>query len=701
MNKHYRYKKSRKKRQTNTKYSYYKKYRNIKEIIEKRYSILIGIIIFLNFILIANLFYIQVIKHEHYTNRVKLLNQNIVLGPSAPRGRIYDRHHRLIVDNKPIKVIYYKKPSDITRKEELEMAYKVAEILEVDYSDLTIRNLKEFWLRNNPERGSAKITDEEWRKLEERKLTLDDIEELKLERITEEELSEYNELDKEAAYIYYLMNKGYYYSEKIIKKENVTDEEYAKISENISKLRGFNTRLDWERIYPYGDTFRSILGSVSSSEAGLPYELKDYYLAKGYSLDDRVGISYLEYQYEDYLRGEKNQYELLSDGSYKLIKEGKRGNDIVLTIDIELQKEVERILEEELLATKNEPNTEYYNRSFAIISDPKTGEILAMAAKQIVKDSDGYKVYDYTPGIISSSVVMGSVVKGASNIVGYTQGALQIGEVRDDFCVKIAATPQKCSWRYLGKIDDLAALKYSSNSYQYQTAIKIGKGNYQYNKPLSIDPTAFDIYRQTFAEFGLGVKTKIDLPNEGLGYQGTSTLPGHLLDFAIGQYDTYTPIQLVQYINTIANGGYRVVPHLLKSVYEPTKDGLTNIIYNKEPEILNKISAKEEYLKRVQEGFKQVLTSGGTGVGYMPYDVKPAGKTGTSESFIDSDLDGVVDLETYSNTFAGYAPYDDPIISFVVISPDIFPVNAKSGYRTDVNRRISYRVSKKFFEIYQ
>ncbi|MDD4718955.1 MAG: penicillin-binding protein 2 [Bacilli bacterium] len=695
------FKNNKRRQNTNIKFSYYRKYRNIKEIIEKRYNILIGIIILLNLIIVANLFLIQVIRNEHYTNRVKLLNQNIVLGVSAPRGRIYDRHHRLIVDNKPIKVIYYKKANDITRKEELKMAYEVADILDLDYRDLTTRNLKEFWLRNNHELGISKITDEEWKKLDERKLTLDDIEELKLMRITEEELNEYKELDKKAAYIYYLMNRGYYYSEKTIKKDDISDHEYAKISENIHKLRGFNTRLDWERVYPYGDTFKTILGSVSTNESGLPYELKDYYLAKGYSLDDRVGISYLEYQYEDYLKGEKNTYELLNDGSSKLLKEGKRGNDIVITIDIELQQEIDKILETELRLAKKEPNTEYYNRSFVVITDPKTGEILAMSSKQIVKDGDEYKVYDYTPGVINSSVVMGSVVKGASNIVGFNQGVVKVGEIRDDHCIKIASTPQKCSWRYLGRIDDVAALKYSSNSYQYQTAIKIGQGKYVYNQPLSINEKAFDTYRNTFAEFGLGVKTRIDLPNEGLGYQGNSTLSGHLLDFSIGQYDTYTPIQLSQYIGTIANGGYRITPHLLKSVYEPTKDGLTNIVYNREPEVLNKLTVKEEHLERIQEGFKQVVASGGTGVGYIPPAVKPAGKTGTSESFIDSDLDGIVDLETYSHTFAGYAPYDDPIVAFAVISPDISPVNARSGYRTTVNRRISYAVSKKFFEIYK
>ena len=65
------------------------------------------------------------------------------------------------------------------------------------------------------------------------------------------------------------------------------------------------------------------------------------------------------------------------------MEEGTRGNDIVLTIDIDLQREIEQILAEELLITKSEPNTDFYNRSFVIVQDAKTGEILAMTGKQI------------------------------------------------------------------------------------------------------------------------------------------------------------------------------------------------------------------------------------------------------------------------------------------------------------------------------
>lgn len=685
----------------NIRYSYYNKYKDMKEVIEKRYNILMILIIVIIMIMIANLFYVQIIQNEYYINQVEKLTENTVEGSSAPRGRIYDRNHRLIVDNIPVKVIYYKKPNGVTTEQELALAMKVAEYISVDYTKLTDKQLRNYWVLKNPEKADAKITKKERQKVKERKLTSKDIENYKLERVTEEELAQLTDIDREAAYIYALMNTGYSYAEKVIKKEGITDEEYAKISENVANLNGINTRLDWERSYPYGEVFRTILGSVSTSESGIPYELKNYYLSKGYSLNDRVGTSYLEYQYEDVLKGEKNVYEITNSGEYKLVKEGSRGNDVVLTIDIELQKEVERILTEEVLKAKTEPNTKYYDRSFVVIQNPKTGEILAMAGKQVKQEADGsYKVYDYTPGITTSPVVVGSVVKGASHIVGYNTGALKIGEKRYDTCIKIAATPIKCSWKYLGNLDDITALKYSSNTYQFNTAIKVGKGNYVYDKPLSIDKTAFDIYRNTFAQFGLGVKTGIDLPVESLGYKGKSEVTGHLLDFSIGQYDTYTPVQLSQYIGTLANNGTRVRPYLLKEVYKPEKKPLQNLLSQTSPEVLNKVDTKQEYLDRVEEGFKEVMTTNGTGSGFMNLAYKPAGKTGTSQSFVDTGGDGVVDLETITNTFVAYAPYDDPKVTFTVISPDIYYQGAPSSYESTVNKRISQKVTNKYFEMY-
>ncbi|MDD3341704.1 MAG: penicillin-binding protein 2 [Bacilli bacterium] len=672
----------------------------ISEKIEKRYYVLMGLIILAITILGISLFQTQIMKNDYYKKKVVSLTEKTVYGESSPRGRIYDRNHQLIVTNKPQKVIYYKKKTRVKTSDEIALAYKLSDMISVPFENLNETNLKEFWLKNHSKEAKAKITEEEWKKLEERKIDSNTIEKYKTERITKEELDTYNEKDKKAAYIYYLMNKGYSYQEKIIKNDGVTDSEYALISENISTLEGIGTRLDWERDYLYGDSFRSILGNISSSENGIPKELKNTYLKKGYSLNDRVGISYLEYQYEDLLKGTKNKYRVLADGTYKLIEEGTRGNDIVLSIDMNLQKQVEEVLTQQIIEAKKEPNTEYYNRSFAIITEAKTGEILAMAGKQAIKEGDGYRVVDYTPGIMTSPVVIGSAVKGASQIVGYNTGAVRIGEYRDDSCIKIAATPQKCSWRYLGRVNDVSALALSSNTYQFRTAINVGHGNYAYNKGLKVEESAFDTYRNTFAEFGLGVKTGIDLSTESLGFKGKERKAGLLLDFSIGQYDTYTPIQLSQYIGTIANNGSRLKPTLLKEVYVPTKNGLVDLKSKVNPTVLNKVNTEEKYMTKVKEGFRAVMTYG-TGSGYIDPAYNPAGKTGTSESFIDTDGDGKIDTETISNTFVSYAPFDDPKVTFTVISPDISHRLTKSTYSSAVNKRITREISQKYFDIYK
>ncbi len=672
-------------------------------IIEKRYKIIIGLIIILMIVLMGKLFFMQVVKYDDYQVELKRLTKKIIDGESTPRGRIYDRNGKIIVDNEAVKTIYYRKQNEVTTKEELALAYKIGKYIDVDFSKLTSDALRTFWVKSNLNKARAKIKKNEWQKLKERKITSDDIYKLEKERITDSELNALTDVDKEAAYIYYLMNKGYSYAEKTIKNENVTDEEYAKVAENINSLPGFNTKLDWQRSYPYNDTLKTILGNVSTSENGIPSELKSYYLEKGYSLTDRVGTSYLEYQYEQYLKGEKATYEITGDGSYKEIKSGSRGNDIVLTIDIELQKQVENIMTEELLAAKKEANTEYFDKTFVIITDPNTGEILVMAGKKLVKNSNGgYDVVDYTPGVITTSVTPGSVVKGASHIVGYNTGALNIGEIRNDACIKIAATPIKCSYHEYGNINDIEALKYSSNTYQFQTAIKVGHGNYIYDGPLKIDKKAFDTYRNIFKEFGLGVKTGIDLPNEALGYKGTNTLSGYLLDFSIGQYDTYTPIEISQYMSTIATDGKRIKPYLLKEVYSSsTPTPLTKSIYKTKTEVLNTVNTKQEYLNRVKEGFKAVLNRGGTGSGYIDYSRNAAGKTGTSESFIDSDGDGKIDTETISASFAGYAPSDNPKVTFTVISPDVGGPNTDYTHMSKVNMRITKKITEKYFEFYQ
>ena len=633
-------------------------------------------------VILINLFNIQVLKESYYENKVREMTETKVYSSTAPRGRIYDRNGILLVDNKPVKVIYYLKEVGVSTKEELKIADKLSKILEVDYSKITTNMLKEYYLKVNS--NLDLITDEEYKKYKDRKLSKDDLHNLKLERIKEDDI---NSLNKETAYIYYLMNNGYSYTEKIIKDENVSNEEYAIIAENVGILKGVNIRLDWERVYPYGITLRGILGNVGK----ITDEYKDYYISNGYKIDDRVGISYLEYEYDKYLKGEKNEYIRSSDGTYKLVKEGKKGNDIYLNIDINLQEEIENIIVNNIKRAKYEPNTNFLNRTYVILTDVKTGGIIALAGKKVINNS----VYDISTENINMSYTVGSVVKGASHIVGYNTNALKIGEVRNDECIKIKGTPKKCSFMYLGYLNDLTALKRSSNTFQFHTAIKVGGSSYFYNMGLTIKDSAFDLYRDTFKEFGLGVKTEIDLPNEMLGLIGTKKDAGLLLDYSIGQYDTYTPIQLSQYITTIANNGVRIKPYILDKVVNNRGE----VIYDSRRLELNKVTTEEKYLNRIKEGFKMVLEYGGTGSGYINLNYKPAGKTGTSQTFIDTNNDGLIDKETISTTFVGYFPYDDPKISITVISPDV-STYTNTEYISFITKRIVTEVTDAYFKRY-
>ena len=176
-------------------------------IIKRRYKIIIVLISILMLGLIAKLIYMQVIKYDDYKVELKKLTKRIVDGPSTPRGRIYDRNGKIIVDNEAVKTISYRKQSMVTSKEEIALAYKLGNYIDVDYTKLTDDALRTFWVKTNLKKARAKIKDSEWQKVKERKMTSDEIYALEKKRVTDSEIEALTDDDREAAYIYYLMNK--------------------------------------------------------------------------------------------------------------------------------------------------------------------------------------------------------------------------------------------------------------------------------------------------------------------------------------------------------------------------------------------------------------------------------------------------------------------------------------------------------------
>ncbi|MCU5461928.1 MULTISPECIES: penicillin-binding protein 2 [Bacillus cereus group] len=672
--------------------------------IPTRLNILFLCVFLLFSTMIIKLGKVQIIDSETYKNEVKK-RENATVSLSVPRGKIFDREGNPVVDNKSLRTITYTKMKGVKSEDILQTARQLADIIEMPQEDidkLTETDKKDFWMQLNPTLTEELVSKKEINKFKDKDITgknLDKkIEELKRKRVTDKNLQELTDKDIKVLAIKSKMTSGYQMAPQIIKKD-VSEKEFTIISEGLANFPGVDVSVDWERVYVNDGLFRSVLGNVSNSDEGLPSERLDYYLVRDYSRNDRIGKSYIEQQYEDVLHGTKKEVRSVADKQgttirTETISEGKSGKNLTLTIDMELQKKVEESIEKILKAYKGSESM--LDRAFVVMMNPKNGQVLSMAGKRLVEKDGKTEVEDYALGTMTSSYELGSTVKGATVLTGFETKAISPGTNFYDAPMKFKGTKEKKSWKNFGDIDDLRALQVSSNVYMFNIALKIAGVDYVKNSSLNIKQEYFDKMRYYFRQFGLGVPTGIDLPNETAGQIGKKdNQPGFLLDYSIGQYDTYTPLQLVQYISTIANGGYRMKPQIVQEVREQTsqKDQIGKVVHAVEPIVLNKIDMKEEYINQVKEGFRKVFQEGdGTGVrAFQKASYKPAGKTGTAQTVYGGESDiGRNEKgerrECYNLTLAGYAPYDNPEVAFSVVVPWV--INDKSGINSDIGKEV-------------
>ncbi|MGG5254364.1 peptidoglycan D,D-transpeptidase FtsI family protein [Neobacillus sp. SM06] len=675
-----------------------------------RLNLLFFFIFILFLLLVLRLGFVQIVFGENFKREIARKDDITITNP-VPRGKMLDRNFKVIVDNIPKNAISYTSEG-AGQQDMLKTAENLAKLIEIKTDTLTVHDKKDFWLLKHPEQAAAKITKQEQTLYRSKKVTEKDIYQLKLKRVTPKDLNQLTSEDLKVLAIFREFKKSYKYTPQMVKNDGVTSKEFALVTEQLQSLPGVDTTTDWERSYRFGNTLKSVLGNVTDANEGIPADQLDIFLSKGYSRNDRVGKSYLELQYEDVLHGFKGKVKNSTDQvesifNRNIISSGKRGSDLVLSIDMDLQLTVEKIIEEELLAAKKWPDTSLLDRAYVALMDPRTGEILTMAGKKMVKNKETGHIdlLDDALGTFTTTYNVGSTVKGATVLTGFKTGAITPNTFFDDQGLKIKGTPLKKSYAYLGTLNEIDALKKSSNVYMFHTAIQIGKGHYEYNQPLRLnEPHAFEIIRNSFASFGLGARTGIDLPNEQTGFKGTSRLPGFLLDLAIGQYDTYSAMQLVQYVSTIANGGYRMQPHLLKEIRQPIDNmgELGPLVMEMKPKVLNTIDVQKEWLDRVQTGFRKVMQdSEGTAYkffGDAPYS--PAGKTGTAQAYYDGpdrNRFGKEPPQVMNLSLVGYAPSQNPVIAMAVIVP--WAYQGKDDHRA--NLKIGRRVMDAYFQLHK
>lgn len=672
-----------------------------------RLNLLFFIVFTLFVALIVQLGYLQIINGDSLQEKIEASSVRKI-ETSTPRGMIYDATGKALVQNHANPAITYTRGLNVTADELLTVAKQLVQLIQVDIDDkLTERDLKDTWLADKDnleiarERLPKNQVENEYQAL--------------VDSVTLEEIA-FSEEQLKIATIFKKLNSAQELTTVFVKNKNVTNEELAIVSEHSKDLAGISTGTDWTReVLAENDSIRSVLGKVSTEQQGLPAELMEEYLAKGYARNDRVGTSYLEKQYEEVLQGTKSQREITINHegqiqSQKEIFEGEKGDNLVLTIHSEFQNKVDDILRKNYQQLVDNDFATFSPGAYVVVLDSKTGGVLAMSG--YYHEIHSKELQEDTIGVYKKAFVPGSVVKAGILTAGWQNGVLSGNEVIYDQPIYLeGANPKASIFNPTGSnnqnLSARQALEVSSNSYMIQIALRLLGIQYQGNKifvpSMPNQAKAYEQLRSALAQYGMGTKTGIDLPDEEIGIQtaikylsDANNDGGKILDLAFGQFDTYTPIQLAQYVATIANDGVRLQPHLVEGIYGNSEDGgLGQVKQVVEPKALNEVDLSSEELAIIQQGFRDVVTGTHpytTGTRLRNSQMEIAAKTGTAE--VDVYEDGKK-YEVENSNVVAYGPVSDPEVAVVVVMPQL---NGKN--RVPAHLEVTREIMDTYYEMF-
>ncbi|HFH9947430.1 TPA: penicillin-binding protein PBP2B [Streptococcus suis] len=651
-----------------------------------RLNILFSIVIFLFLILILRLADMQIVNHDFYRNKLSTASQKIISNGSV-RGQIYDAQGKPLVENQIQQVVSFTRSNKMSAQEMKEVANKLLQWVKVSDVSVTERDKADYYLADTEvykqvveKLPKDKLYDSDGNYLEEATIYANAVESLS------EDVLNYSEQENQAIELFKQMNGAAYFATVNLVTDSLSAEQVAHIVANESQLPGISTTNNWQRnILP--TSLSSVIGTVTSEQAGLPAEDAEYYLSKGYSPNDRVGTAYLEKQYEEVLQGQREKKEINLDRngnveSIETIQEGQQGNNIKLTIDLAFQDGVNAILKKYFESELSTGSALYSEGVYAVALNPSTGAVLAMSGYSHEKGSS--TITEDALGTITSVFTPGSIVKGATISSGWENGIISGNQVLLDEPIYFAGSAPITSWWAYGSfnIDATEALEYSSNVYMVKIALGLLGQTYSANMYLNDGDTltnAMTKLRSTFAEYGLGASTGIDLPLESTGFLPEEYSTANFIMNAFGQFDNYTPMQMAQYVATVANNGKRISPHLVEGIYgNNPQGGLGDLIETVSGKEMNQVNISADEMALLRQGFYQLVNGGGrfntgSAIG-RGAAVTISAKTGTAETYTTTPSGEVV---TAVNTnVVAYAPSDNPQIAVAVVLPNLTNENS-------------------------
>ena len=529
----------------------------------------LGIAVFVCFgLLLARFIWLQIIKHDDFA--VKAEENRIAIVPIAPnRGLILDRHGVILA-----------------------------------------RNFSAYTLEITPSKLAGTLDE-----------TIDEL--AKLVTIEAKDRKRFKKLVEESKRF-----------ESVPLRTRLTDEEVARFSAQRYRFRGVEVQARLFRQYPLGETASHVIGyigRISRSEAAIIEESDD---ATNYKGTDHIGKEGLEKSYEQQLHGRTGYEEVEVTAGGRAVRTLSRkpavnGSNLILSIDIELQKVVEDAFGE--------------RRGALVAIEPSTGDILAYVSRP------GYDPNLFVDGIDTQSwnelntsldrpmvnrPLSGTYAPGSTFKPFMALAALELGK----------RTPNQATYDpgyyYLGghKFNDDVVGGHGSVAMHKSIVVSCNTYYYELGHDMGID-----MIHDFMAPFGFGQKTGIDLANEKIGvlpsqewkrkrFKGAAGrwVGGDTISISNGSgYNAYTPLQIAHAVANLANDGVVMKPHLVKIL----EDGATRartLTVSKES---YRIPLKQENIDFIKNAMVGVTTeAGGTGVrAFVGAQYRVGGKTGTAQ----------------------------------------------------------------------
>lgn len=439
----------------------------------------------------------------------------------------------------------------------------------------------------------------------------------------------------------------------------VTEAGLAGVSIDTTSTRVYNT--------PYA---AHVLGRVTGIYSGE----EDYYQDLGYSLDAKVGRGGVEQAFESYLHGTPGRRSIETDDQGKVVSGDENwavdeatgevlapdpGDNVVLTLDIKLQEVVERALANGIEGLASEDT-----RGGAAVVVDMTGGVLASASYPTYDPSTYGQSYNTLANDPLSPLLNratqglyppGSTFKMVTGLAGLEEGIIEPDtEILDTGRYRFYQDYQPMCWYYRdyglthGLETVTEAIRDSCNVFIFDVGRRLGD----------------NVLAEYAAAFGLGEPTGIEIA-ESTGRMdceattlslGIPWYDGLTLPISIGQGNSqFTPLQLANYVATLANGGTHYAAHLLKEV---KSSDYSEVTYQYEPQVLNELDLDPENLSAVTEGMLLMTTEGSARSYFANLDIPVAAKSGSAQ----------VSSATESNSlFVCFAPYDDPEIALAIV----------------------------------